>query len=89
VKQVAIWYAIVTDAAVTWNTFQDIRRLWAHASLVGDDVVVFNLCGNRFRLVVTVGWGHAVFFQWFGSHAEYDDLDVMRFSYAARRDPHR
>lgn len=47
------------------------------ASLVGDDWVVFNIMGNKYRLVVRIVFEYkAVQIKWFGTHKEYDKIDV-------------
>ena len=46
-------------------------------SLVGDDRVVFNIMGNKYRLVIRIVFEFkAIQIKWFGSHIDYDKLDV-------------
>lgn len=74
------WYHEVRRA--TWKTPADVKRSYATASLVGSDRVVFNIKGNSYRLVVAVHYRRAiVFIKWFGSHAEYDRIDVEKVDY--------
>jgi mRNA interferase HigB len=76
-----------------WKTPTDIR-----ASLVADVIattkqakvnegdlrVIFNISGNRFRLVAHVNLARGnVFLKWFGTHAEYDKVDFERVSFDA------
>jgi len=52
------------------------------ASLVGDDRVVFNVMGNKYRLVVRIVFEYkAVQVKWFGTHKEYDRIDVSTIQY--------
>ncbi len=59
-----------------WGGPKDIRARFAAASFVGDRVV-FNICGNKYRLVVAVRYAaKIVFVRFVGTHAEYDEIDV-------------
>jgi mRNA interferase HigB len=49
---------------------------------VGDDRVVFNIMGNHYRLVVRIVFTYkAIQIKWFGTHAEYDRIDVSTVKY--------
>ncbi|KAF1696565.1 type II toxin-antitoxin system HigB family toxin [Pseudoxanthomonas koreensis] len=63
--------------AANWRSPQDIKDMYAHASFVGGNRVVFNLRGNHYRLVVAVAYGfQAVYIKFIGTHAEYDRIDA-------------
>ncbi len=48
-----------------------------NASFIGSDRVVFNIGGNRFRLVVAVKYSaQLVFIRFVGTHADHDDIDA-------------
>jgi mRNA interferase HigB len=56
-----------------WMAPMDIKRRYATASFLGGNVVIFNVRGNRYRLVVKVNYSaQVVLVKWFGTHAEYD-----------------
>lgn len=60
-----------------WQTPQQIRERYASASFVGRDRVVFNIGGNKYRLVVRVNYAVGVIYiRFIGTHAEYDRIDV-------------
>src|SRR5438270_9440461 len=44
--------------AADWTNISDVRRLYPHADAVkvasGKDVIVFNACGNNYRLVTAI-----------------------------------
>ena len=62
-----------------WRSANDIRARYAHASFVGDDRVVFNVGGNKYRLIVVVRYRTGtVFVRFIGTHAEYDRIDARR-----------
>jgi mRNA interferase HigB len=56
-----------------WTGPKDIKRRFASASILADNVVIFNIKGNRYRLAVKVHFSSGiVLVKWFGTHAEYD-----------------
>ena len=69
------WYTYVRQA--DWHTPSDGKGIFRTASFVGNDRVVFNIKGNRYRLVVVVVYRHhAVYIRFIGTHREYNDIDV-------------
>ena len=71
------WYAEVSRAR--WFQPDDVKRRFPHASIIDNERIVFNIGGNKYRLVVKVWWnGQAVFIKFVGTHAEYDKLDVAQ-----------
>ena len=55
-----------------WRTSQDIKSVYASASFLGGNVVIFNVKGNRYRLEVLVSYNTGVIvIRWVGTHAEY------------------
>jgi mRNA interferase HigB len=69
------WFAEVSKAA--WLSTADVKRLYATASIVSADRIVFNIKGNAYRLVVAVDFEKAiVWIKWIGTHRDYDRIDV-------------
>ena len=69
------WYAELLNQEFT--TFNQLKAVYASASIVGDDRVVFNIMGNNYRLVVRFAFAYkAIQIKWFGTHREYDKVDV-------------
>jgi mRNA interferase HigB len=65
-----------------FRNFNDLKRVYGNASLIGDDRVIFNIMGNNFRLLVRVSFDYkAVQIKWFGTHAEYDRIDVKKIKF--------
>ena len=65
-----------------FKNFQELKTVYGNASLVGDDRVVFNIMGNHYRLVVRMVFTYkAIQIKWFGTHTEYNDIDVMKVKY--------
>lgn len=54
-----------------------VARRGSLASIVGDSRVVFNIRGNRYRLVVAVNYAFGiVYIRFVGTHSAYDAIDV-------------
>ena len=63
--------------ASVWHSPAEIRRRFASASFLAGGRVVFNIKGNRYRLVVIVVYQReAMIVRFAGTHAEYDDIDA-------------
>ena len=55
----------------------EIERLYATASIVSAERIVFNIKGNDYRLIVSVDFEKAiVWIKWIGTHKAYDKIDV-------------
>jgi mRNA interferase HigB len=71
------WFDEVRKAR--WNGTADVRRLYATASIVSADRVVFNIKGNSYRLVVSVDFEKSiVWIKWLGTRKDYDRIDVTK-----------
>jgi mRNA interferase HigB len=69
------WFDEVSRAE--WANTTDVRRLYATASIVSADRIVFNIKGNDHRLVVSVDFEKAiVWIKWIGTHRDYDRIDA-------------
>ncbi len=69
------WYKKTQKAE--WHCLQDIRQAFNSADYVGDDHYVFNIHGNKYRLVAIIFFQvQKVYVRWIGTHAEYDSLKV-------------
>jgi len=64
------WLADVRFA--TWLVPADLKRRYPNASILSDNVVIFNVRGNTYRLETQVSYRRGiVFIKWIGTHAEY------------------
>lgn len=69
------WYEEASKAA--WVTPQDVKNLYASASVVGGNRVVFNICGNKYRLVVEMQYRAGIaWIKFIGTHKQYDAINV-------------
>ncbi len=68
------WFAFVRQ--MDWETPQDVKDAFGSASFVGERVV-FNIAGNKYRLVVWINYAfRTVYIRFIGTHAEYDQIDI-------------
>jgi mRNA interferase HigB len=69
------WHRVAK--AARWATPADVKATYRHASVLKGNRVVFNVAGNKFRLVAVVDYRRGVVrVRWFGTHAEYDAVDA-------------
>jgi mRNA interferase HigB len=69
------WFAQAKKA--NWETPAEVKALYQNASILPGNRVVFNIKGNRYRLVVLVAYRYGkMFIRFVGTHAEYDQIDA-------------
>jgi mRNA interferase HigB len=69
------WYHDVERS--DWRKPSDIKSQHRNASFVADNRVVFNIKGNKYRVVVVVVYkASIVYIRFVGTHEEYDHIDV-------------
>ena len=69
------WHAQVREA--DWTSPADVKAQFGDASILKDRRVVFNIGGNKFRLVVKINYAYrVVYIRFVGTHAEYDAIDA-------------
>jgi len=74
-KALPAWYA--EAEAADWKTPADIKASYRNASVLKSRRVVFNICGNKYRLVVRIRFDHStVYIRFIGTHPEYDAIDA-------------
>ena len=63
-----------------WNNPNEIKAQYKNASVVGDNKVVFNICGNKYRLIVKINYiAKIVFIKFIGTHKQYDKTSESDF----------
>jgi len=69
-----------------FKNFNELKKEYATASVVGDDRAVFNIVGNRYRLVVRIVFRYKVIqIKWFGTHKEYNQIDVTTIQFKKKK----
>jgi mRNA interferase HigB len=62
--------------AADWANPNEVRQTFNSADGVGNDRFVFNIKGNRYRLVAMIHFSvRTVYIRFIGTHSEYDDID--------------
>lgn len=80
-KQALLSWYDETDAA-EWRSPNDLKAHYRSASVVKEKRVVFNIHGNKYRLIVDIEFRlKIVFVVWFGSHKQDDQIDVKKVKY--------
>lgn len=69
------WHTQVSQA--DWSTPADVKIQYGDASILKGSRVVFNICGNKYRLIAKINYPYrVVYIRFVGTHAEYDRIDV-------------
>ncbi|MET4080530.1 mRNA interferase HigB [Pedobacter sp. UYP30] len=75
-----IWYNEFTDH--NFDNFNQLKGVYGNASILNNNRVVFNIKGNDFRLVVSINFIQtACYIIWFGTHKDYDKIDVENIKF--------
>ncbi len=68
------WYNDTKQA--DWNSLIEVKQSFNNVDYVGNDRYVFNIKGNKYRLVVMMFFNiRTVYIRFIGTHAEYDKID--------------
>ena len=70
------WYQHVLRA--DWASPADVKRDLRSASILKDGRAVFNIAGNKYRIVVWINYPYrVVYVRFIGTHAQYDSIDAQ------------
>lgn len=73
--QLKTWYKEASKAA--WKIPADIKEEYPRASILKGGRVVFDICGNKYRLIVDINYLRQwVFVRFIGTHSDYDKVDA-------------
>lgn len=74
-SQLEAWWAEARRAS--WKTPAEIKAKYRNASILKRGRVVFNICGNKYRLIVKFDYEMGIgFVRFVGTHKEYDKIDA-------------
>ncbi len=69
------WYRDVKEA--DWSTPDDVKRQFRSASIIAGNRVIFNIAGNKYRLVVKFNYPYKIgYIRFIGTHEQYDEIDA-------------
>lgn len=79
-NQLLTWYNEILKQ--DFDNLNDLKAVYGNASIINNQRVVFNIKGNDYRLVVSINFRRkACYTIWFGTHKEYDKIDVATIPY--------
>ena len=71
------WYHDVKHA--DWHSPADIKAVYRNASFLAQNRVIFNIKGNKYRLVTAIQYAFGiVFIRFIGTHKDYDNIDAEK-----------
>ena len=63
--------------AAMWANPAEVKEQYGNASILKGSRVVFNICGNKYRLIVKINYAYSVLYIRFaGTHREYDQINA-------------
>lgn len=70
------WYGFTRKAE--WASPMDVKKAFKNASILQGGRAIFNIAGNKYRLVVKINYPHQiVYIRFIGTHAQYDAIDAL------------
>lgn len=71
-----VWYNMVKEAE--WNGPADVKNMFgATVDFVGDNRIIFDISGNKYRLIARVSYPYKrVMIKFVGTHKDYDKIDA-------------
>jgi mRNA interferase HigB len=75
-EPVMAWFRQVKNA--DWTSPSDVKAAVRTASILRDGRVVFNIAGNKYRIVVWINYPYrVVYIRFIGTHRQYDNIDAQ------------
>lgn len=76
-KPLNYWYHTVKSKK--WDNINDLKNDFNSADFIGNHRFVFNIGGNKFRLVAIVSFNaKKVYIRFIGTHKEYDKIKDIK-----------
>jgi mRNA interferase HigB len=69
-----VWYEKACKAG--WKNHNELKTQFGNVSVIGDKRIVFNIHGNKYRLIVDIEYRLRI-----GTHKEYDNIDAKTITY--------
>ena len=74
-QQLTTWYRETEKA--DWPNINELKKEYPSASILVDNRIVFNIKGNKYRLIVKFNFEFQIcWIRFIGTHAEYDKIDA-------------
>jgi mRNA interferase HigB len=69
------WYLLVKEG--NWSSFSELKNSASGVDSVGNDLYVFNLGGNKYRLIARIFFPvRTVYIRFVGTHKQYDQVNL-------------
>lgn len=69
------WVRVVR--AADWSRPNDVNQVFRSADLLGDERAVFDIGGNKYRLVAAIHYrGKRIYIRFIGTHSDYDKINA-------------
>ena len=76
-QQLKSWFQ--ESNSVEWKNPKQIKKEYPSASFLADNRIVFNIKGNKYRLIVKINYDHNILWvRFIGTHAEYDKINATK-----------
>ncbi len=71
------WYNIVLKA--NWENPNQVIKTFPSADIIGNNRIVFNICHNKYRLIIVFRYKKQMaFVRFIGTHKEYDRITNVK-----------
>ncbi len=75
-ESIMAWYRHALKA--NWESPSKVKSDFGNASILKDGRVVFNISGNKYRLIVWINYDYKVIYiRFIGTHKQYDKIDAQ------------
>ncbi len=75
-EPILAWYRY--SLAADWNSPAEVKSDFGNASILKDGRVVFNIAGNKYRLIVWINYAYrVVYIRFIGTHKQYDRINAQ------------
>lgn len=76
-QQLKSWYREAETS--DWKNFNEIKKEYPSASIIGNHRVVFNIRGNNYRLILRINFYYQMMWiRFVGTHKKYDRIDASK-----------
>lgn len=76
-QQLKSWFQETNS--IEWKNPKQIKKEYPSASFLADNRIVFNIKGNKYRLIVKINYDHNILWvRFIGTHAEYDKINATK-----------
>ena len=76
-EQLKSWYQVAIKG--DWTSPNFVKEEFPNSRLLSDNRVIFNIKGNKYRLIVKINYKYRmVYIRFIGTHKEYDNIDPLK-----------